>query len=460
MKYTEMSKKILENIGGVDNISHVTHCATRLRINYKKKSLVDEEALKNLPESAGLVNKQGQVQIIIGPGVNDAYHEFLEVSGWKPQANSGNEVVEEEPEGPKNATYWLNKFGNFVAPIFMPVIPALISGGLILAIRNLLMNYFNVPVDSGTATVLMAIFEAGFSFLPIYVGYTLASQLKMQPIMGAFLGALLLTTRINNVAGLDFFGIPIPQVSYSSSIFPIVLGVTFMYYVDKVVKKIVPESLIYILKPLLTMIIVTPVVLIVLGPIGMQLSGYMGQFILWISDTLGFVAIPIMSVLYPYMVMFGFDKALSPIGIEMLATIGYNPLTLVMGFISNICIGATALAVSTTLKDKAQRGMIRSFGITGLCGITEPAFYGALLPRPKALIGTAIGAASAGLVAGLFGLRTFLHIGAPGLLTFLFFIDTDGKLNYLWVGILVAIVAIVVSFVATKMILSKENKAK
>ena len=121
-------------------------------------------------------------------------------------------------------------------------------------------------VDSGTAQLMLMIFDAGFAFLPVYVGYTLASQLKMQPIMGAFLGATLIAPRFATGTVTDFFGIGIPQVSYSSTVIPIVLGVFFMYYVQKVLKKIIPEALTFFLTPLITMIVVVPVTLIVLGP--------------------------------------------------------------------------------------------------------------------------------------------------------------------------------------------------
>jgi len=457
-KYEELSKRVLESLGGIENISHVTNCATRLRINYKKKSLVNEEGLIDLPGSAGIVNKQGQVQIIIGPGVNDAYNEFLTVSGWKEGTSAGG-YEEEEYVGPKNATYWLNKFGNFVAPIFMPVVPAMIVGGMILSIRNLLVNYFGVSVDSGTAQLMLTIFDAGFAFLPVYVGYTYASQLKLPPIMGAFLGAVLIAPRFGTGVVTDFFGIAIPQVSYGSTIIPIVLGVSFMYWVDKGLKKVVPESLVFFVKPLLTMAVVVPVTFIILGPMGNMLSGYVANFVVWLTSTLGFIAQPILAAVYPYMVMFGLDKALSPIGIELIANLGYNSVTGVMGFISNICIGATALAVATTIKgDKAQKGMISSFGVTGLCGVTEPAFYGALISRPKVLVGTAIGAVSAGLVAGIFGLRTFIQGGCPGYLTLLFFVDHEGGLYYVYIAVLVAAIATIVTFIATKIILSMDAK--
>lgn len=457
-KYEELCTDVLEYVGGIENISGVAHCATRLRINYKKKSQIDEEELKKVSGIAGLVNKQGQVQLIIGPHVNDVYHEFLEISGWKQQMSESNETLEEDDEGPRNLAYWANKFGNFVAPIFMPIIPALITGGMILSIKNLLVNYFGVSIDSGTAQFMLNIFDAAFKFLPIYIGYTLAQQLKMQPIMGAMLGAVLISPTFESGVVTDFFGMGIAQVSYRSTVLPVILGVILMYWVDKGLRKIIPELLSFFLKPLLTMIIVAPITMIFLGPIGNEVSGYVSDFVLWLSDDLGFLAMPIIAVLGPYMTMFGFDKGMQPVGIELISTIGYDPVTRVMGFISNISIGGTTLALATTVKDKSRKGVVVSSGITALCGVTEPAFYGTLITKPIVLLGTAIGSAAAGLFAGIVGLKTFVFGGCPGLLTLLFFVDENGSFYYMYLAIITAAIAVVVSFLATLVIIKYRAK--
>lgn len=456
--YEEFAKKALEGIGGVDNITQVNHCATRLRLNYKSKQELNLDLLKNLPNCAGMIEKDHQIQLIIGPKVNDAYNEFLEISQW---SNSGDsaEVVEDE-NVPHDVKYWLNKLGSFLAPIFMPIIPALVVGGMILAIKNLLCNYFGFSTDSGTAQLMLSIFDAGFTFLPVYIGFSMAKQLKMEPIMGAMLGAVLITSRFAGGSITDFFGIPIPQASYESTVLPIILGVAFMYWVDKGLKKILPETIVYFMKPLLTMIIVVPVQMIVLGPIGNTLSSYVGNFVLWFGNSVGIIAIPLLSVVYPYMVMLGLDKALTPIGVELVATIGYNPITLVVGFVSNICIGASALALSTSYKDKGQKNLFRTFGITGLFGVTEPAFYGGLIQKPIALAGTAIGAACGGLFAAIVGLKTFVHGGCPGLMTFLYFVDTEGNLHYVIMAAITAVISIGVSFVATKILVARAEKKK
>ncbi|MFV0241108.1 MAG: PTS transporter subunit EIIC, partial [Lacrimispora sphenoides] len=191
-------------------------------------------------------------------------------------------------------------------------------------------------------------------------------------------------------------------------------------------------------------------------PRGTVLSTDVGVGITNLMNAIGGIAMPIFAVVYPYMVMLGLDKAIMPIGFNSVATIGYDPAIMVMGFISNLCIGGSALAVATTIRnDKSKKGMIASFGITALCGVTEPAFYGSLIMRPRVLIGTAIGAASAGLVAGIFGLKSYVMGGCPGLLTALFFVDKDGGLGNFFLAAIVSVVAVVVSFVSCKIILSK-----
>ena len=234
-KYTALSEQLLENIGGIRNITYVTHCATRLRVSYQNKDLIQMEKLENLPNSSGLIVRAGTIQVIIGPDVHDAYNEFLEVSGW-----NGTEISEDQPdediteisEEKRDFQYYLLKFSNFIAPIFMPIIPALITGGMILAIKNLLVNYFGVSVDSGTAQWMLNIFDAAFKFLPVYIGYTMAQQLKMQPILGAMLGAVLIAPTFEGGLIPEIFGIPVPQVNYRSTILPVILGVVLMYYVD------------------------------------------------------------------------------------------------------------------------------------------------------------------------------------------------------------------------------------
>src|SRR5699024_9272656 len=134
-----------------------------------------------------------QVQLIIGANVNEAYNDFVEVSGFTTQLEEDSEHAEPKGNKKKNFMYYVNLVGGFSAEIFMPIVPALITGGVILAANNFMVNYLGVSPESGTATIILAIFSAAFSMLPIYLGFTTAKKLNLPPIMGAFLGAILVS---------------------------------------------------------------------------------------------------------------------------------------------------------------------------------------------------------------------------------------------------------------------------
>lgn len=460
MKYQKMAEAVLGAAGGPGNISSVTHCATRLRIDVCDEAKVNLKAAKEAEYALGAVVSGGQLQVIIGPNVTEAYNDFIDVVGndlaggaVENDAATMQDLASSVKQG-NVAMGLVERFGNISAQVFMPIVPALIVGGLILSIKNLLVNYCGMGTDSGTAQVMLAIFSASFSFLPVYLGYQLASVMKMQPIMGALLGALLVSPSISGVEGLDFFGVPIPANDYSSTVVPIVLGVVFMYFVDRLLQKIIPDVVKLFVKPLLTMIIVVPVELIILGPAGSMMGYALSDAVTWLMDNVSFIATPILAALNPYFVMLGLDKAYIAIEVTSLAQLGWAPI--IFGFISNLCIGATSLALATAIKgDKSKRGMVTAVAVTALCGVTEPAFYGTLIERPRLLIGTAAGALCAGLIAGIFTLKEFVAGACPGLLSALIFIAPDGSLDNFFLACVVAVVGIAVSFIATRIILAK-----
>lgn len=384
MDYTNMSKEVLKYIGGTDNIQHIGHCATRLRINVKNQDIIDKDSLSDIEGSHGFVFNNGQVQLIIGADVGQAYNALVEESGYNTESSNKSQKENSQSNQKKDFKYYIDVVGGFFAELFMPIVPALITGGVILAINNFVINFFGISAESGTAQIILAIFDAAFSMLPIYLGFTAARKLKLSPILGGFLGAILVNPSISGVEGLNFLSIPIVTVEYGGSIIPVVLGVGFMYYVDKFLDKAIPEFVKYLLKPLLTMLIVVPFTLIIFGPIGTVFSQYVGDIIMWLMNNAGFIALPVLSMLYPYMVMLGIDKATMPIGFQAIESLGFDPVHIVIGFISNLCIGATALAVAKFVKEDTEKsGAYFSFGLTGLFGITEPAFYGALIGRLK-----------------------------------------------------------------------------
>ena len=356
MNYREMSKVVLENVGGLDNIVFVERCASRLRIVYKSRSLVNIDAIKAADKVAGVVAKGGEVQVIIGPNVNEAYNDFLEVSGYDEKSHGKENLPAGGDDEKKDFLYYMHKVGGFSASIFMPVVPALIVGGLILAIRNLMINYFGMG-ENPTVDVLLNIFRAGFNWLPIWIGYATAKRLKLEPVLGGLLGAILIHPNICNVAGLSIFGLSIPQVDYNNSILPVVMGLGLMYYIDKLLKKILPESISYTLKPLISMLIVVPATLVFLGPIGTWVSRYVGMIMTAMMDRAGWLAVTVFAVLNPYIVMLGLDKATANLQAELHAAMGYDPIKLPTALIGNMAAGGTALAIAAVQKDKDKKGI-------------------------------------------------------------------------------------------------------
>ena len=445
------AEAVLEAVGGRDNLRHVRNCATRLYLIVNDPSLVKKEQLDDIPECTSASLRDSRAEFYLGANTEEGLNAVLKTADWDPD----REIEEELPEPKKDLMYYLSRFGSIAAPVFFPIIPALIIGGLVLAVRNLLVNYAGVPADSGAFALFTAFFEAGFSFLPVYIGYTAAQKAGLPPVMGMFLGALMIGNTYQSGAIPDVFGIPMPQIDYRSTIVPVILGVIFMYYTGRLLDRVIPAILKFFLKPLLTMIITAAATLFLLGPIGTIVSGWTASFVLWISDTLGFIAVPVLCVLYPYMVMLGIDKALAPISIQLIAETGFDPLLGVVGFISNLCVGAAAVSLGFLTKDPERRGMFQSFGVTGLCGVSEPGMYGALISRPRALMGVGIGAAAAGLFAGIAGLHTFVLGGCPGLLTFVYFIDSTGSLRHVILALITALIAMAVTFVSVRILMKR-----
>ena len=176
MKYQAMSETVLKAVGGKENITSVTHCATRLRIDARDTSIIDLQLAKSADQALGAVVSGGQLQVIIGPNVTEAYNDFLDFAGIEvgggtvaDDAQTAKDLAEGIKSG-NTAMGLIEKFGNVSAQVFMPIVPALIVGGLILSIKNLLVNYCGLSTDSGTAQVLLASVSASFSFLPGSLG--------------------------------------------------------------------------------------------------------------------------------------------------------------------------------------------------------------------------------------------------------------------------------------------------
>lgn len=453
--YKEIAKNIIASAGGEDNISSVSHCMTRLRLVVKDASKVDQDAGKAVAGVLNLIVQNGQFQYVIGQDVPSLYEEFIKLGDFQSGGSVEDDAALKADTQARKGNI-ANTILGFIGGTFSPVIPVLVAGGLTGAVLTLLTSFFGVTAESGTYQVVYGINQATFYFLPIFIGFSAASQLKSNAYLGAFLGAILLFSGINGVEGLNFFGIPITAVSYNSTVFPVILGVLFMSVIYKFLQKNLPVFLRTIFVPLITMLITVPVTLIALGPIGGWAGELLANSVYAVYKAVPPLAVMLIGGLTPWMVFFGMNNATYPIVFALLAEVGSDPLICAGMAPANVAVGGACLAIALKSRNVELKGVGFSSGITALCGITEPGVYGVLFPKRTPLIGAMIGGGIGGLLAGILGMTQYV-ISTPGFISFAAYINPDGSPQNLIYAMIVMVLAVVLSFGAT-WLLYKEEK--
>lgn len=444
--FKNIRDSIIEYSGGVENIATVSHCMTRLRLQINNTDKFDIEKIKNIPGVLNVIIQNGEHQIVIGQDVANLYAEFQKVDGIK-VGGSIEDADAAKADGMEKGNV-LNGVLSFIGGTFSPLIPVLVAGGLTGAVLTLLTNFFGVSTESGTYTVIYAINQAAFYFLPVFIGFSAASRLKTNGYLGAFLGAILLYSTINNAEGLDFIGINVAQIAYNSTVFPVILGVLFMSVVYRLLQKYTPVYLRTIFVPLLTILVAVPVTLIVLGPIGNTVGTWLADGVFAIYDVAPAIAVMIIGIVTPLLVFFGMNNATYPVVFALLAQVGSDPLICTGMAPANVAVGGACLAAALIAKNAEDKSVSISAGVTALCGITEPGVYGVLFPNRYPLIGAMIGGGIGGLIAGLLGMTQYV-ISTPGFISIPAYINPDGTNGNLIIAIAVMVIALVISFVAT-----------
>lgn len=414
MTNKELATKIVANVGGESNISTLTHCATRLRFNLKDNSKANIDVLKNLQGVLTAQMKSGQLQVVIGAKVNAV---FDEVSAQVHITEGGVEV--QEPQK--------NKIGAIVetiSGIFAPTLSVLIGCGMFKAIVSLLTNTGLAAGDSSFIVLLSMVGDLIFYFFPFFLAVSAARKFKVSEYMALALAAAYMYPTIMNgadaVAGggpstMSILGLPILFVNYKSTVIPIILSVWVLSLIYKHVDRIVPDMLKVFLTPMLVLLIMVPIELSVLGPIGSYAGTYIATFMDWFYNVGGFVAAALLGGTRSLLTMLGMHYALAPLQIQQIAETGMSTL-LVSALTANFAQSGAAFGAFLAVKDKQMKSVAGSAALSAFLGITEPAMYGVNLKykRPFAF---AMGSSA---VAAAF--LSFFHAGAlayapPGLFT-------------------------------------------
>jgi len=454
--YDEISSRIVDLVGGKDNITFFTHCVTRLRFNVKDETKVNKEEIDKLKGVLGSQWQNGQLQVIIGQAVGDVYKEICETNGLIME-KAVDENVDEKPQV-KGFKGIVDKVFDGISGSLTPFIPALIGCGMIKVIL-IFADMFGADASSGTYQLLSFAGDAGFYFLPIIIGAFAAKKFGANQGLGMVIGGMLVYPSFAAASGLNFLGIPVYSNSYSSTIIPIILSCAVMAPIEKFFAKHSPEILRSVLEPLCTILVMIPLTYCLLGPVGSFLGQYLSAFVLWLYNTIGFVGVALFAAIMPFVIMTGMHGAFVPYLLQMLTdpTIGYEPIFFPALIISNINQGVAALAVSLKTRNNDTKSTALSTAVTAIvAGVTEPAMYAVNFKYKTPLYGAMIGSAIGGCVAGIFKCAIQAFAGASSIIALPLFASASNPSNLTYM-IIATVVGMAATFVAT-WILYKEEK--
>ena len=443
MDYKKLAYDLLPLVGGVDNISKLTHCATRLRFEFHDRSKVDK-AISKTPGVISVVEKGGQFQVVVGNDVPVTYRALINEMGGT--ASGGGSTVSAEPEKKPSI---INRIVSVISTTFTPVIPALIGGGMIKAVLSILV-LCGLSDSSSTYQLLNFISDAAFYFMPVLLAYGAAIKFECNPVLAMTLAcALLHPTWSGMVAAgepIDFFNIPVRLVDYSYSVIPIILSIWIMSYVEKLAEKYTPSIIKFFLKPLIILFISTPIALLIVGPFGAFLNTVIETAANSINATASWLLPMLMGAFQPFLVLTGTAWAMTPIATVQISSLGYEIVNGPGMLASNIAQGGATLAVACKSKNHQLRQLAFSSGFTAVMGITEPCLYGVILKLKKPLIASMIGGGIGGIYAGLSGLVRYAFV-SPGLAALPAFIG-ENPMNIVH-AVITCIISFAAAFVAT-----------
>ena len=434
MDHKKVALNVIKYVGR-DNLVAAAHCATRLRLVLKDDSKVDQAALDADPDIKGTFKTNGQFQIIIGPGdVNNVYDELIKETGLSELSTDDLKKVAEKDKkfNPVMA------FIKLLSDIFVPIIPALVAGGLLMALNNFLTSpgLFGpksvvqmVPSIAGASEMIQVMSAAPFIFMPILVGISAAKRFGANQFLGAAIGMIMTSPNLIEGHHWLLFGLKVSQNNYQYQVIPVLAAVWILSILEKWFHKHLPSAVDFTFTPLLSIIITGFLTFIVVGPVMREVSNWLTDGIVWLYNTTGFIGTGIFGALYSPIVLTGLHQSFPAIETQLITAFrngtGYGDFIFVVASMANVAQGAATFAVWALTKDDKMKSLASSSGISALLGITEPALFGVNLklkfPFFCALVGSCIAFAFAGLMKviavslGFAGFLGFLSINAKSI---------------------------------------------
>lgn len=467
-KYRQLAQDILDNVGGKENITSLSHCITRLRFQLKDETKANSEVLKNMEGIVTVMKSGGQYQVVIGNHVPDVYETVLEVGNINGE-NTNSEVKKGKRKNPFDA------FIDVISGIFQPILGVLTAAGMIKGFNALFIAFGWYGDTSGVYIILNTIGDAMFMYLPIMLGYTASKKFGVKPFVGLAIGAALcypaiqLSTISANFEPLytlfegtifaspvfiDFLGIPVISMDYTSSVVPVILIVYFASKCQNFFNKLVPDVLKNFFVPMLTLLFALTLGFIVIGPIATYGANLVAEGIIALRDFSPLIAGGIIGFFWQILVIFGLHWGLIPVYINNIVTNGFDNVMMPF-FATTFAQTAVVIAILIKTKNIKLKSLCIPAAISGFFGITEPAIYGITLPLKKPFIISCIAGGVAGAFYGFMNLREFI-IGGMGIFEFPAMINPDGTMDNVIVAVVGVVIAMVIGFVLTMLTFKDE----
>ena len=448
MNYHTTATALLPLLGGKENIVSAAHCATRLRLVLVDDSKIDKTAIDRLDGVKGCFSNAGQIQIIFGTGiVNKVFAEFSKVAGITETSKAELTDIAAQKLNP------LQRVARLLSNIFVPIIPAIVASGLLMGLLGMVRTYGWANPDSAIFIMLDMFSSAAFIILPVLIGFTAAREFGGNPYLGATLGGILTHPALTNawgVAGgfktMDFFGLDVAMIGYQGTVFPVLLAVWFMSFLEKRLRKVIPNALDLILTPFLTVIITGFVALLFIGPAGRALGDGISFVLSTLIDQAGWLAGLLFGGTYSAIVITGIHHSFHAVEAGLLGnpSIGVNFL-LPIWAMANVAQGGACLAVWFKTKDAKIKAITLPSAFSAMLGITEAAIFGINLRFVKPFIAALIG----GAAGGAWVVSVHVYMTAVGLTAIpgMAIVQASSLLNYI-IGMVIAFgVAFTVSLV-------------
>ncbi len=454
--YAAAAKKIVEHIGGVDNITSVTHCMTRLRFVINDESIVNDDAVKGIDGVMGVVKQGGQYQIIIGNHVETAYREVLKLGNF----GEASEIAKGEKKEPLTLKRVGNNILDAIVGTMSPLIPAIIGASMVKLLVMLLGMAGILPVDGETYKIINTIGDGAFYFLPVMVAASASKKFKTDMFIAIAIGGVLIHPDFRSLmeavtvgeTAAHFMGIPIASVKYTYTVIPALCMTWILSYIERAIDKITPAVTKNFLKPMLIFLIAAPIAILIIGPVGIFVGEGISSFVFFVQSKLGFLAVGIMGAIWPLLVITGMHRVFTPTILQTISDTGMEGTVMPSEIGANLSLGGVSLAVAFKTKNMELRQTALAAASSALiAGTTEPALYGVAVRLKRPLLASLITGFVCGCLAGIAGLASRSMV-SPSVLTGVQFIDpaNPGK-SIMWIAG-ISVLSIVLSFVLTLVI--------